>query len=86
MKPKITPEAQADIDHWKQVDPKIKQKIDSLVKDALQQPFRGLGKPEALKHHKPLWSRRITKEHRLVYYVEGESLIIVSCRYHYTNL
>ncbi|WP_438918478.1 Txe/YoeB family addiction module toxin [Kosakonia cowanii] len=86
MTPRITPEAQADIDFWKQNDPKVKQKIDTFVRDALEHPFQGLGKPEALKHHKPLWSRRITKEHRLVYYIKDDSLIIVSCRYHYVNL
>ena len=73
MTPRITPEAQADIDFWKQNDPKVKQNIANFVRDALE-------------HHKPLWSRRITKEHRLVYYIKDDSLIIVSCRYHYVNL
>lgn len=88
MKPKITQEAAADIAWWKQNNPKVKAKIDELVRAALEDPKSGIGKPEPLKHHKSLWSRRITQEHRFVYYVDVENdlLIIVSCCYHYTNL
>ncbi|MCA2653857.1 Txe/YoeB family addiction module toxin [Microcystis sp. M061S2] len=49
-------------------DKKVDAKIVSLIKDVQREPFSGLGKPEALKHElSGLWSRRITKEHRLVY-------------------
>lgn len=50
----------------------------------MKTPSSGLGKPEALKHSLTgYWSRRIDREHRLVYRVEGETLFVVSCRYHY---
>ncbi len=70
--------------NWKQDDSKIFNKIVNLIKDARRHPFTGLGKPEPLKHtYKGCWSRRITDEHRLVYKVTEESIIIVSCKYHY---
>ncbi|MBB1127467.1 Txe/YoeB family addiction module toxin, partial [Thiospirillum jenense] len=48
------------------------------------QPYQGLGKPEPLKHElQGYWSRRITNEHRLVYKCEGDSVVIIACRYHY---
>ncbi|WP_322743453.1 Txe/YoeB family addiction module toxin [Microcystis aeruginosa] len=56
----------------------------SLIKDVQREPFSGLGKPEALKHElSGLWSRRITKEHRLVYSVSDEEIVIISCKFHY---
>jgi toxin YoeB len=59
-------------------------KIMVLIKDVQRDPFRGLGKPEPLKHNlKGLWSRRITHEHRLVYEVTPQEIIIVSCLGHY---
>jgi toxin YoeB len=49
-----------------------------------REPFSGLGKPEALKHElSGLWSRRITKEHRLVYSVSDQEIVIISCKFHY---
>ena len=63
---------------------KIFKKILSLLKDTQKNPFSGLGKPEALKHElQGYWSKRINQEHRLVYQVEDDSVIILSCRYHY---
>nr|WP_232826352.1 Txe/YoeB family addiction module toxin [Cyanothece sp. BG0011] len=54
------------------------------MRDAQKNPFSGLGKPEPLKYElQGCWSRRITEEHRLVYKIEGDMLIILSCRYHY---
>lgn len=59
-------------------------KIFELIKDVERNPFSGIGKPEPLKHKfKGLWSRRITKEHRLIYKVTAEEIIFVSCRFHY---
>jgi toxin YoeB len=59
-------------------------RIVKLVKDIERDPFVGLGKPEPLKHDLAgLWSRRITDEHRLVYKVTEDEIIIVSCRFHY---
>ncbi|MBW8050337.1 MAG: Txe/YoeB family addiction module toxin [Cytophagales bacterium] len=69
---------------WRRTDKKIFQKIDDLLDDACQNPFSGTGKPEPLKHElKGCWSRRITKEHRLVYTVTDDAIIVISCKYHY---
>jgi len=70
--------------YWQQTDKKILKRINELIRDILRHPFTGKGKPEALKYElEGCWSRRINKEHRLVYKVEGDTLIIVQCRYHY---
>nr|WP_293088010.1 Txe/YoeB family addiction module toxin [Okeania sp. SIO3B5] len=59
-------------------------KIVNLIKDIQRDPFSGLGKPEALKYDlSGLWSRRITQEHRLVYSVYDEEIVIISCKFHY---
>jgi toxin YoeB len=83
-----TEQAREDYLHWQRSDPKVLDKINSLIGDIQRDPFKGLGKPEPLKG--PLsgwWSRRITDEHRLVYRVRGQSdaqaLEIAQCRYHY---
>ncbi|MDJ0660760.1 MAG: Txe/YoeB family addiction module toxin [Crocosphaera sp.] len=69
---------------WATTDKRIFKKILSLIRDAQKAPFSGIGKPEPLKYElQGCWSRRITEEHRLVYKVEQDSLIILSCRYHY---
>ncbi|NEO57483.1 MAG: Txe/YoeB family addiction module toxin [Okeania sp. SIO3B5] len=63
---------------------KIYIKIVNLIKDIQRDPFSGLGKPEALKYDlSGLWSRRITQEHRLVYSVYDEEIVIISCKFHY---
>ncbi len=69
---------------WQSEDKKILQKINSLIKDIQRTPYQGLGKPEPLKYDLAgLWSRRIDREHRLVYQVLGDELFVYSCRYHY---
>lgn len=69
---------------WAVQDKKIYTKIVSLIKDVNRDPFAGLGKPEPLKHDlSGLWSRRITDEHRLVYRVTDEEIVVVSCKFHY---
>jgi toxin YoeB len=74
----------ADFNDWVKLDKKIHRKIIELIKDINHQPFQGLGKPEALKHDlSGYWSRRIDSEHRLVYKVTNEEIIILSCKYHY---
>lgn len=78
------PNAFADLRFWAEEDKNVLIKIFELIKDIQRNPFSGLGKPEPLRHKfKGLWSRRITKEHRLIYKVGNEELIIVSCRFHY---
>ena len=70
--------------HWQQVDKKILKRINDLIKAISREPFEGIGKPEPLRHGlSGYWSRRINDEHRLVYKVEGEDLLIAMCRYHY---
>lgn len=74
----------ADFNDWVKLDKKIHRKIIELIKDINRDPFQGLGKPEALKHDlSGYWSRRIDHEHRLVYKVTNEEIIILSCKYHY---
>ncbi|MFM7877806.1 MAG: Txe/YoeB family addiction module toxin [Microcystis panniformis] len=73
-----------EFNQWAIADKKVYVKIVSLIKDVQRDPFSGLGKPEALKHElSGLWSRRITKEHRLVYSVSDEEIVIISCKFHY---
>lgn len=79
-----TDEAWADYLYWQQEDRKILKRINTLLKDIDRNGYSGIGKPEPLKHEfSAYWSRRITEEHRLVYRIEGETIIIVSCRKHY---
>jgi toxin YoeB len=83
-----TESAWDDYLHWQQSDPKVLQAINDLIRDIRRDPFRGLGKPEPLRHALAgWWSRRITGEHRLVYRVSGKApaqlIEIAQCRYHY---
>jgi toxin YoeB len=88
MKIAWTEDAWQDYLYWQQADEKILVSINALIKDIERDPFKGLGKPEPLKHElQGWWSRRISGEHRLVYRVSGkrgeQQLDIVQCRYHY---
>ena len=70
--------------HWQKIDKKVLKRFNTLVKEIKRQPFEGLGDPEPLKHNwSGYWSRRINREHRLVYKVTDTAIIIVQCRYHY---
>ncbi len=80
----LLPKAFNEMRYWAEEDSRILVKIFELIRDIQRNPFSGLGKPEPLKHRfKGLWSRRITKEHRLIYKFSNEEIIIVSCRFHY---
>ena len=80
----FTPEAWDDYQWWLEHDRKTLKRVNALIRDALRDPFDGMGKPEPLKHVLAgAWSRRITQEHRLVYLVAAEGLVILQCRYHY---
>lgn len=69
---------------WQTRDKKTLKRINELIKDISRHPFEGLGKPEALKHQlKGYWSRRINLEDRLIYVIDGENIIIISCKSHY---
>ena len=83
---KFNSKAYEEFIEWAETDRDIYDKIKILVKDISRDPFKGLGKPEPLKHElRGYWSRRITKEHRLVYKVEGDTLTILSMFGHYSN-
>ena len=70
--------------YWQQTNKKTLRRINTLIKDIQRQPFAGLGDPEPLKHNwTGYWSRRIDREHRLVYKVTNEAIVIIQCRYHY---
>ncbi|CAO95816.1 Txe/YoeB family addiction module toxin [Erwinia tasmaniensis] len=84
MKLTWSAEAWEDYLNWQEADKRTVKKINELIKDTSRIPFEGKGKPEPLKHNLAgFWSRRITSEHRLVYAVSDDSLLIASCRYHY---
>jgi toxin YoeB len=70
--------------YWQRVDRKVLRRLNELIRDTLREPFAGIGKPEPLKHQLAgAWSRRIDQEHRLVYVVEDDVLVILQCRLHY---
>ena len=71
---------------WQKNDKKTVKRINDLIKDISRSPFEGIGKPELLKYElSGKWSRRITDEHRLVYQVENDRIIIFTCKYHYRH-
>lgn len=70
--------------YWQGRDRKTLKRINTLIKDIQRQPFDGLGDPEPLRHQwSGYWSRRIDREHRLVYKATDDAIIVVQCRYHY---
>lgn len=80
----FTPHGWEDYQHWVQTDRSTLRRVNRLIDDVLRDPFAGLGKPEQLRHALAgAWSRRITDEHRLVYLVDGEDVVILQVRYHY---
>lgn len=71
--------------YWQKIDKKVLKRINILIKDIKRNPFEGIGDPEPLKHNwSGYWSRRIDREHRLVYKVTDSNIIIVQARYHYS--
>ncbi|MEM7536056.1 MAG: Txe/YoeB family addiction module toxin [Chloroflexota bacterium] len=73
-----------DFTNWVKLNKKIHTRIVRLIKDIQRNPFTGMGKPEPLRHQlQGYWSRRIDNEHRLVYTVTDDDIIIIACRYHY---
>ncbi|MFN0033021.1 MAG: Txe/YoeB family addiction module toxin [Flavobacteriales bacterium] len=80
----FTPKAFEQYNQWATEDNRVFKRLVGIIKDCQRDPYRGIGKPEALKHElKGYWSRRITDEHRLVYRVSADTIFIISCRYHY---
>ncbi len=81
----FTAKAMEDLDYWKKSGNKlVLQKIRSLLESTLETPFIGIGKPELLKFDLAgCWSRRINQEHRLVYEIDAERILVLSCKGHY---
>ena len=84
MKIMFSDHAWEDYLFWQDNDPKVLARIHALIKEIQRTPFSGIGKPEPLKHAlKGYWSRRTTEEHRLVYSVSGDLLLLAQIRNHY---
>jgi toxin YoeB len=84
--PLLMPSALGDIGWWVQHDIKILKKIYQLLENTCRNPFDGIGQPEPLKaNYSGYWSRRITKEHRMVYKVEENKIIVHSLHGHYSD-
>jgi len=84
MKILFAENAWEDYLYWQKADKKMVKRINQLIRDIQREPFKGIGSPEPLKFNwSGYWSRRIDLEHRLVYKVEGDTLSIAQCRYHY---
>lgn len=84
MKLVFADEAWEDYLYWQKQDRRMVERIIKLIREVMREPFGGMGKPEPLKHALAgFWSRRINDEHRMVYRVEADSLLIAQLRYHY---
>ena len=80
----FTPHGWEDYQYWQVTDRQTLKRLNRLLDDTLRDPFSGIGKPESLRHVLAgCWSRRIDEEHRLVYLVDGDDLVILQARYHY---
>lgn len=78
------PEFLDDLRHWAETDRKTLLRLLDLVEAIQRDPFTGIGKPEPLRHRAAgAWSRRLTKEHRVVYLVSEERIDFLQARYHY---
>ena len=84
MKLIFTETAWSDYLWFQEKDRRLLKRVNAVIKDTLRSPFEGIGKPEPLKAElSGFWPRRINDEHRLVYSVQSDQLMIVACRYHY---
>lgn len=86
MRLEFEPRAFADLQHWVRTDGRMAKKVLKLIEETKRAPFEGIGKPEPLKGVlSGWWSKRIDQEHRLIYQVKDESLIIAQARGHYDD-
>ena len=84
MKLIFAEQAWEDYLYWQQHDRRMLKRINALIQDTVRQPHDGLGKPEPLRHSLAgYWSRRIDREHRMVYRATDDALLIAQLRYHY---
>ena len=84
MKLIFSESAWEDYLYWQKADRKVVLRINALIREIRRDPFAGIGKPEPLRHALSGYcSRRISDEHRIVYRVEGDAVMIAQLRYHY---
>lgn len=84
MKLSWAEDAWEDYLYWQETDKKRLKRVNTLIENIKRDPFAGLGSPEPLRHNwSGYWSRRIDREHRLVYKAKDNELLIAQCRYHY---
>ena len=84
MKLIFSENAWEDYLYWQNTDKQILKRINELIKDIQKNKHKGIGKPEPLKHNlSGYWSRRINNEHRLIYKIEEDKIMIAQLRYHY---
>ena len=84
MKLIFSEHAWEDYLYWQSTDKRTLSRINTLIKDILRNKYEGLGKPEPLKHNLAgYWSRRISHEHRIIYKIENDAVLIAQLRYHY---
>lgn len=84
MRVPFTPNGWDDYQYWIKTDKATVKRINRLIEECLRTPFEGIGKPEGLKHQLAgYWSRRISEEHRLLYAVEEDQIVIIAARHHY---
>jgi toxin YoeB len=70
--------------YWQRTDRRMLQRINTLIREIQRAPFEGIGNPEPLRHEfSGFWSRRINDEHRIVYQVEGDDVLIAQLLHHY---
>jgi toxin YoeB len=80
----FTPHGRDDYRYWQSADNATLKRLNRLLDAVLRDPLSGIGKPEPLRHILAgCWSRRIDDEHRLVYLVEGDDIVVLQARYHY---
>ena len=84
MKLVFSEQAWDDYLYWQKTDKKLLGRINTIIKDISRSPFVGIGKPEPLKNAlSGYWSRRINDEHRIVYKISDDSMLIAQLRFHY---
>lgn len=80
----FTDKFKEDLQYWKKTSPKTVKRIRKLIEVIMSDPFQGIGKPEPLKYEgSNVWSRRINKEHRIVYMIGDDQIAFLQARKHY---
>jgi len=80
----FTPLGWEDYLYWQSLDKATLKRLNRLLEESVRSPFEGIGKPKPLRHVLAgCWSRRIDQEHRLVYLVDGDDIVVLQARFHY---